>query len=146
MKRRVAVGIGAAVTALAVAGSLAVLDIGPLAIDTCVKVHENQNAGGDSMTICSTTPGNVKVANLTTRTDNLVNGCWRTINASSTWNDCISYTSISNLPSNYRLRFYLDANYVTLGYCFHTDGNNAYNLAGVGAERISSFRVEGGNC
>lgn len=134
---------------LAIAGSVALVTVGPLgteAIDTCLANYENANAGGDSMTVCSTTPGNVKVANLTTHTENLNNGCWRTVNASSSWNDCISYTSIANLPSNYRARFYLDINYATVGYCFDSNGSSTHNLAGAGAERISSFRVEGGNC
>jgi hypothetical protein len=146
MNRRTVAGIGAGIFAIATA--VGIVAVGPLsteAIDMCVTNWENGSQSGDSMTVCAT-PANLHVSNLGTHTENLVNGCQRSVNVSSTWSDCISSARVSALPPNYRVRWYQDTNYGAVLACRSTDGTTNVDLTGPANDLISSFRVEGGNC
>lgn len=140
--RRVAVGLGA--VALAVVGVLAV-SIQPLASDMCVQVYEDASQQGDTMSVCNT-PANLKVPNLNTYTTGLHGGCNRSVNQSSTWNDCISSGRIAALPAAQAVKFYQDTSYGALVACFDQNGSYAIDLSGAPNDLISSFRVVGGNC
>lgn len=140
--RRAAVGLGAA--ALAIVGVLAVT-IQPLAGDMCVTNWENGSQSGDKMTVCAT-PANLKVPNLTTQTQGLVNGCQRSVNTSPNWSDCISSARVSSMPGAQKVVWYQDINYGNAVACIDINGTTNVDLTGAANDIISSFRVLGGNC
>lgn len=126
---------------------LATQVITPFAIDTCVTVYEDQSGGGDSFATCNTSPSLVKIPNLGTHTEGLVNGCNRGVNQSSSWSDCISSVRIGSLPSNQSVRFYQDTNYSGQLLCYDVDGSHLVQLnVPATNDKTSSFRILGGNC
>lgn len=143
-RRRVArtvasLGLGiAALTGLYIA-------VQPAAVEMCVQVFEDGSQQGDTMSVCNP-PSTLKVANLAAYTTGLHGGCNRSVNQSSTWNDCISSGRIANMPGSQKVRFYQDINYGAVVACFDTNGSYNIDLSGGPNDLISSFRVEGGNC
>ena len=139
--------IAAAAATLIVAGAISALVIGPQAVDMCVRHYENDAGGGDTMVVCNL-PSSLKVPDLRTHTEGLVNGCARAINQSSSWSDCISSGKVSAMPANYSVHWYANINYGSEIACWQADGTSGIldmSQPGVN-DTISSFRVLGGNC
>lgn len=128
--------------------------IGPLAVEMCVTIAENTGLTGDKWTMCGL-PSELKNANL----DNDVTGLTPVSQPSCAgeypqpdWNDCVSSFDYANMPANYRLRLYRNANYdAGIGFspiCKDVNGSptGSWNIVGGMNDRVSSWRIEGGNC
>ena len=127
--------------------AISALVIGPQAVDMCVQHWENGGGGGDTMVVCNL-PSSLKVPDLRTHTEGLVNGCARAINQSSSWSDCISSGKVSAMPANYSVHWYANINYGSEIACWQADGTSGIldmSQPGVN-DTVSSFRVLGGNC
>lgn len=119
----------------------------PLSTETCITAYEDASGGGDHISFCDTTAGDVKVANLGNYTTGLVNGCNRAINQSSSWADCISSIRVGNLPGSTKLVVYQNTNYAVQTLCRDTNGSYLVQLTTSATnDNASSFRILGGNC
>lgn len=147
-KLRIAL-LGALLTLGTLAGAAAPVHASILATEVCVTIYEDTNTSNDRWTFCAL-PGSAKQASLVGDTTGLHNGCQGST-IQPDWNDCASMTAYSNLPANYRIRFYSEANYgysvPHLPYCRDANGSGAPVYIGFYMNDVlSSWRVESGNC
>lgn len=144
MRRRIATAVALLLLALSATASASA---STESVEVCVTLYEYGSGGTDNITWCGQIPGTLGDSNLTNNTAGLHNGCdCGILCQSSSWNDCVSRFSYSNLPANYKVKLYWDANYGFGLACLDVNGNGAMTIGGTGNDNTSSWRVEGGNC